>query len=55
MTKATLIKETISLGLAYSPRGLVCFLHGGKHLSVHTDMVLEEPRDLYLVLKAPED
>lgn len=30
VSTTTLIKEIISLGLAYSFRGLVCFCHGGK-------------------------
>jgi hypothetical protein len=30
MTKATLIKENISLGLAYRFRGLVHYHHGGE-------------------------
>ena len=41
MTKATLIKENISLELAYSFRGLVHYHHGGKHGSVQADMVLD--------------
>ena len=41
MTTATLIKENISLGLAYSFRGLVRYCHGGKHHSMQADMVLE--------------
>ena len=48
MSTATLIKENISLGLAYSSRGLVHYHHGGKHGSVQADMVLEkELRILY--------
>jgi hypothetical protein len=42
MTKATLIKENIELGLAYSFGGLVHYHHGGKHGSMQADMVLEE-------------
>jgi hypothetical protein len=42
---ATLVKENIQLGLAYS---LVYYLHGGKHGSIQADMVLEkELRTLY--------
>jgi hypothetical protein len=41
MTKATLIKENISLGLAYSFRGLVHY-HDRKHGSVQAGMVLEK-------------
>jgi hypothetical protein len=42
MTKATLIKENIELGLAYSFRDLVYYHHGGKHGGRQADMVLEE-------------
>ena len=53
MTTATLIKENISLGLAYSFRGLVHYHHGRKHGSVQADMVLEkELRVLHLDLQA---
>ena len=53
MTKATLIKENILLGLAYSFRGSVHYYHGGKHGSVKADMVLlEELRVLNLDPKA---
>ena len=49
MTMATLIKENISLGLAYSFRGLVCCHHGGKDGSMQAGMVLEkELRVLHL-------
>ena len=41
MAKATLIKENISLGLAYSFRGLVHYHHGGKRGRIQADMVLE--------------
>jgi len=53
MTKVTLIKENISLGLAYSFRYLVHYL-GGKHGSVQAeaDRVLEELRVLHLDPKA---
>jgi len=48
MTMTTLIKENISLGLAYSFRGSVHYHHGRKHGSVQADMVLEkELRVLY--------
>jgi hypothetical protein len=50
MTKATLIKENIELGLAYSFRGLVYYCHGEKHGSIQAD-VLEELRVLHLDLK----
>ena len=53
MTKATLIKENIYLGLAYSFRGLVRYHHGGKHGSIQADLVLEkELRVLHLAAKA---
>ena len=39
MTTATLIKENISLWLAYS---LVYYHHGGKHRSIMADMMLEK-------------
>ena len=49
MTKATLIKQNIyKLELAYSFRGSVHYLHGGKHGSMQVDMVLEELRVLHL-------
>ena len=41
MTTATIIKENISLGLAYSFRGLVCYHQGEMHGSMQADMVLE--------------
>jgi hypothetical protein len=40
MTKATLIKENISLGRAYSFRVFIHHHHGGKHGSMLADMVL---------------
>jgi hypothetical protein len=40
MTTAALIKESISLGLAY--RGLVHYHHGGKHGAAQVTMVLKE-------------
>ena len=52
MARATLIKESISLGLAYSFRGLVHYHHG----SMQADMVLEkELRVLHLDLQAAGD
>jgi hypothetical protein len=47
MTKATLKKANISLGLAYSFRGSVHY-HGEKHGIMQVDMVLEELRSLHL-------
>jgi hypothetical protein len=52
MTKATLIKENISLGLAYSFRCSVHYHHGEKHSCVQADLVLKEPRALHLDPKA---
>jgi hypothetical protein len=53
MTKAALIKDNISLGLAYRFRGSVPYHHGGKDGSIQTDMVLEkELRVLHLDWKA---
>jgi hypothetical protein len=50
---ATLIKENISLGLAYSFRGSVHCHHDGKHGSMQADMVLEKAlRTLHLNLQA---
>lgn len=40
--KATLIKANISLGLAYSSRGLVHYHHSRKHGIVQAEMVLEK-------------
>ena len=42
MTAATLIKEKISLGLAYSFRGLVHYHCGGKHGGKQEDIVLQK-------------
>jgi hypothetical protein len=42
MTKASLIKDNISLRLAYRLRGSVHYHHGGKHGNMQADMVLEE-------------
>jgi hypothetical protein len=52
MIKATLIKENISLGLAYSFRGLVHYDQGGKIGGIQSDLVLEELRVLHLDPKA---
>ena len=42
-------KENVQLRLAYSFRGLIYYHHGGKHGSMHADMVLDkEMRVLYL-------
>lgn len=41
MTKATLLKDNISLALPYSFRSSVHY-HGGKHGSLQADLVLEE-------------
>lgn len=42
MMSTVLTKESISLELAYSFRGLVHCHYGGKHGGVQTDMVLEK-------------
>jgi hypothetical protein len=42
MIKATLITESIELGLAHSFRGLVRYQHGRKHGGGEADMVLEK-------------
>jgi hypothetical protein len=42
MTRASLIKGNISLGLACRFRGSVHYQHGRKHGSVQADMVLEK-------------
>jgi hypothetical protein len=39
MMMATLIKENMQLGLAYSFRGLVHCHHGGEHGSLQADML----------------
>jgi hypothetical protein len=51
MSKGTLIKDNIEVGLAYKFRGLIHFHHGEKHSSVQASMALEELRVLYLALK----
>jgi len=53
MAKVTLIKANISLGLAYSFKGLVHYHHSRNHGTRQTDMVLEkEQRVLHLDPKA---
>jgi hypothetical protein len=42
MTTATLIKESILLGLAYSLRGLVHYHRGREYGDTQVDMVLEK-------------
>ncbi|KRY69826.1 hypothetical protein T11_7611, partial [Trichinella zimbabwensis] len=42
MAMATFVKKSISLGLAYSSRGLVHCHHGGEHGGRQADMVLEK-------------
>jgi len=54
VTKATLIKENISLGLLYSLRGLGHYCHGRKHGGRQADVVLEEPRVLHSDPQAAE-
>jgi hypothetical protein len=49
MTKATLIKDSIELGLIYRFRGSAHCHHGRKHGFMQVDMALErELRVLYL-------
>jgi hypothetical protein len=50
MTKATLIKENISLGLAYSFRGSVCYHHVGKHGIIQADLLLEKELRVYILI-----
>jgi hypothetical protein len=53
MTTAILIKDNISLGLAYRFRGLVRYYHGGKHAGVQAGMMLaKELRVLHVNPKA---
>ena len=52
MTKATLTKENIYLGLADSFRGSVHYHHGGKRGGIQAGMVQEELRVLHLDLQA---
>ena len=40
MTKATLIKDNISLGMVYSFRGLVHYHHSKKHGSMKAGIVM---------------
>jgi hypothetical protein len=49
MTMEALIKENISLGLAYSFRGLVHYCHSKKYGGMQANMVLEkESRAVHL-------
>jgi hypothetical protein len=52
MTKVTFIKANIQWGLVYCFRDSVHCHHGGKDVIMRTDLMLEEPRVLYLDLKA---
>jgi hypothetical protein len=52
LTKATLIKDNIYLGLAYSFRGSVHYHHGRTHGSVQADTALEETRIQQLIPEA---
>jgi hypothetical protein len=47
MTKASFLKEHISLGLAFTLRGLVHDHHGRKYRSIQADMVLGDPQVLH--------
>jgi hypothetical protein len=55
VTKATLIKDSISLGIVYSFRGSVHYHHSGKHGSSQLDMVLEKPQqeEFYILIQRP--
>ena len=53
MTKASLIKDNIYLGVAYSFRCSVHYSHGEKQDSMQPDMMLDEPRVLHLDPKHP--
>ena len=49
MTTATLLKDNIEFGLAYTFRGLIHYRHGGNHGTMQADMLLEkELRVLHL-------
>lgn len=53
---ATLKKENISSGLAYSFRSLVHYRHGRKHGGVQADMVLEKKlRVLHQICRQQEE
>jgi hypothetical protein len=52
MTKATLVKDNILLGLSYTFRSSVHYHQGRKHGSIQAGMVLEELRVPQLVPKA---
>ena len=55
MTKATVTKENISLGVAYRFSVLVLYHHGRKHGSMQADVVLErEVKVLHLALQEVE-
>jgi hypothetical protein len=51
MTKATPIKDSISMGLAYTFCGSVHYHQGRKHGSIQAFLLLEEPRIQHLVPK----
>jgi hypothetical protein len=56
MTTATLIKENISLGLAYLQfRGLIHYHHGRKHGGMQTDMMLGKSQQFYIWISKPEE
>ena len=50
MTTATLVKENISLGLAYGFTELVQYHHGWKHGSRQAGMVLEKEGEFYILI-----
>lgn len=53
-TMPTLMKENISLELAYSLRGLVHYHHGEEYGGSQASMVLKELRVLHLDPQVPE-
>jgi hypothetical protein len=51
-SKATLVKENISLVMVYHVQGSISYHHGGKHSTMQADKVLEEQRFIYFDPKA---
>ena len=55
VTMTSIVKVNIELGLAYSFRGSVHYLHGEEHGCMQADMVLQKELGvLHLAPKAPE-
>jgi hypothetical protein len=50
VNKVALIKENISLGLAYSFRSSVHHYHGKKHEGMQASMVLEKELRVYILI-----